>query len=829
MNVLLQRHWAIFRKNKRAFYSAVLFLGLFLLSLLSPFIANDKPLIVSYKGGYYFPLFTDYTDEFFGGSLPTMADYKDRFTVAEIEKNGFMVMPIIPFSYDTFDFELETQAPAAPSARHWLGTDDSARDLLARLLYGLRISILFGVLLTVFSSVIGLFVGAIQGYFGGKIDLFFQRFLEIWGSLPQLFILIIVSSLLLPSFWTLLIVLLLFSWTSLVGVVRAEFLRTRNFDYVKAAKVLGMSNARIIIRHILPNAMVSALTYIPFILSGAIVALTALDFLGFGLPAGEPSLGELVRQGKENLQAPWIGISTFVLLSVLLSCLIFVGEGVRDALDPYRTEPILKNKAKICSRKDENTALLSVKDLHIAFGDKEIVHGISFDIPKGKTVAFVGHSGSGKSVTALTILGLLAQASVNGSICFDGKELLSLSNEKMRRLRGRRIALVFQEPMTSLNPLHKVSHQIGEVLKLHFGKVSKERLNELLRLVELTETKRILNSYPHQLSGGERQRVMIAMALAGKPDLLIADEPTTALDVVTQKQILDLLKKIQKELSLSILFISHDKYVVSYMTDLVYRMQDGMLEFQKGKLATSLHLGRENIPHGKEVLNVRNLNVFYHKKQALKNLSFSLRQAETLGIVGESGCGKTTLAMALTRLIKSQGTITSKGSIQIVFQDPFSSLNPRMTIGKIVEEGLRYWHISKAERYKRASQILQKVGLEKMINSYPHQLSGGERQRVALARAIIVNPAVLVLDEPTSALDEKRRQEMISLLKRIQKDTRISYIFISHDMGSVRQMADRIIVLKKGEAIENGRTEDLFSAPKMAYTQTLIKDSYLME
>ena len=829
MNILQQKHWTTFRQNKRAFWAGILFLTLFVISLLSPIIANDKPLIVSYKGGYYFPLFVDYTDEFFGGTLPTSADYKDGFTVAEIEKNGFMVMPIIPFSYDTFDYGLKAPAPAGPSLRHWLGTDDSARDLLARLLYGLRISVLFGLLLTIFSSIIGLFVGAVQGYFGGKVDLFFQRFLEIWGSLPQLFILIIVSSLLLPSFWTLLIVLLLFSWTTLVGVVRAEFLRTRNFDYVKAAKVLGMSNVRIIIRHILPNAMVSALTYIPFILSGAIVALTALDFLGFGLPAGEPSLGDLVRQGKENLQAPWIGISTFVLLSVLLSCLIFVGEGVRDAFDPYRTEPVFKNKWKAQPQKVKPTALLSVRDLHIAFGSNEITHGISFDIPKGQTVALVGHSGCGKSVTALTILGLLPQTSAKGSICFDGQELLDLPEEKMRALRGRRIALIFQEPMTSLNPLHKVSHQIGEVLKLHFGKVSKERLKELLDLVELTETKRILNSYPHQLSGGERQRVMIAMALAGQPDLLIADEPTTALDVVTQKQILDLLKKIQKELPLSILFISHDKYVVSYMTKLIYRMRAGWLKFQGEKQAVFSHPNYAKVPLGEEVLNVRHLNVFYHKKQALKDISFSLRQGETLGIVGESGCGKTTLAMALTRLVKSQGTITAKGAIQIVFQDPFSSLNPRMTIGQIVEEGLRYWRISDTVRHKKAFKILQKVGLEKMMNYYPHQLSGGERQRVALARAIVVKPSVLVLDEPTSALDEKKRQEMITLLKQIQAETRISYIFISHDMASVRQMADRIIVLKNGQAIEERETENLFLFPEKAYTRTLIKDSYLTD
>lgn len=336
MSPLLKRKWHIFRQNRRAFISLMLFGVLFFLSMIAPLIANDKPLFVWYKGKVYFPVLTDYTDAFFGGTLPTYADYKDPYTIQEINKNGFMIMPVIKFSYDTINYDLQTPAPSKPSYQNILGTDDQARDVFSRLLYGLRISFLFGILLTLISSVIGILAGAVQGYFGGKTDLFFQRFLEVWGSMPQLFILIIVSSLLKPGFWTLLCILCLFNWTSLVGVVRAEFLRSRNLDYVKAAKVLGVGHFRIIYRHILPNALVSAITYIPFILSGSIVALTALDFLGFGLPPGEPSLGDLIRQGKENLSAPWLGLTAFVVLSLLLSCLIFIGEGVRDAFDPKK-------------------------------------------------------------------------------------------------------------------------------------------------------------------------------------------------------------------------------------------------------------------------------------------------------------------------------------------------------------------------------------------------------------------------------------------------------------------------------------------------------------
>ena len=308
------------------------------LSFFSEFIANDSPLIVSYKNKLYFPIFQTYTDADFGGDFPTPADYKDEFIVKNIEDNGWMIMPIIPFSFNTVDFLMKTPTPAPPSKQHWLGTDDEGRDILARILYGIRLSVSFAFVLTVISSIIGIIAGAIQGYFGGKTDIIMQRFIEIWESLPQLFILIIVASMFVPTFWSLLIILLFFSWTSLTGMVRAEFMRTRNFEFVKAAKVLGVSNWRIIYRHILPNAVVATITFVPFLISEAIVALTALDFLGLGLSHEYPSLGDLVRQGKDNLQAPWIGISIFVMLSTLLTLLIFIGEGVRDALDTRKEQ-----------------------------------------------------------------------------------------------------------------------------------------------------------------------------------------------------------------------------------------------------------------------------------------------------------------------------------------------------------------------------------------------------------------------------------------------------------------------------------------------------------
>lgn len=320
-------------KNKRGKASLFILTMIFVLSIFAEFIANDKPILLKYDNEYFFPIFKVYTDARFGGDFPTEANYKDEFIRKNIEQNGFMVMPIIEFSYNTVDYELNEPFPAAPSARHWLGTDEEGRDIVARLLYGVRLSFAFAFLLTLLSSLLGIFIGAIQGYFGGKTDIVMQRVIEIWESMPQMFILIIVASVFVPTFWTLLFILLLFSWTELTGMVRAEFLRARNFEYVKAAKAIGVSNFRIIWRHILPNALVATVTFVPFILAGAIVALTALDFLGLGLGHEYPSLGDLVRQGKDNLQAPWIGLSIFFVLSLLLTALIFVGEGVRDALD----------------------------------------------------------------------------------------------------------------------------------------------------------------------------------------------------------------------------------------------------------------------------------------------------------------------------------------------------------------------------------------------------------------------------------------------------------------------------------------------------------------
>jgi microcin C transport system permease protein len=359
-NALNQRRWNLFKANKRGFWSFWIFFGLFVLSLFAPLITNDRPFLVSYKGELLFPTLVEYPESKFGGFLAN-TNFRDPVNVDEISANGWMIWPPIHYSFNTVNTELPLPAPSPPASSlskdvacakyplkntdpqcmggnmNWLGTDDQGRDVVARLLYGYRVSVAFGLILTLCSSIIGIAAGAVQGYYGGWTDLLFQRFIDIWSSMPTLYLLIIIAAFVTPTFWLLLFILVLFSWTGLVRLIRAEFLRARNFEYVRAARALGLSNSKIMFRHLLPNAMVSAVTFMPFLIAGSVTTLTALDYLGFGLPPGSASLGELVAQGKNNIQAPWLGFTIFILMSTMLTLLVFIGEAVRDALDPRKT------------------------------------------------------------------------------------------------------------------------------------------------------------------------------------------------------------------------------------------------------------------------------------------------------------------------------------------------------------------------------------------------------------------------------------------------------------------------------------------------------------
>ncbi|MDG2242092.1 MAG: ABC transporter ATP-binding protein [Rhodospirillaceae bacterium] len=525
----------------------------------------------------------------------------------------------------------------------------------------------------------------------------------------------------------------------------------------------------------------------------------------------------------------------------------------------------------------EQNRVLSVKGLHVTFGDGdaavEAVRGVTFDLFRGETLALVGESGSGKSVTALSALQLLPTTAhfPSGEITMCGTPVIGASEEKMQRIRGDAVGIVFQEPMTSLNPLHSIEKQVGEVLEVHRGmdeEAVRTRVLELLDLVGLRDAEKRLSALPHELSGGQRQRVMIAMALALEPDILIADEPTTALDVTIQAQILSLLEDLQARLGMAILFITHDLSIVSRIADRVCVMKEGEIveqgdvdvifkdaahPYTQRLLEAQPRVGKphENIPE-EELVGTDDLKVWFPIKKgiirhtvdhvkAVDGVSFSLRPGQTLGVVGESGSGKTTLGLALLRLIESKGSIRLNGQriddlsrnnvrplrrqMQIVFQDPYGSLSPRLSVGQIIEEGLIVHDLEpdRNDRRARVADVLIDVGLNpKSIDRYPHEFSGGQRQRIAVARALVLQPKLLILDEPTSALDVSVQAQMVDLLHELQDRYGLTYLFISHDLRVVRALADEILVMKAGKIMERGAAIDVFDNPQEPYTQALL-------
>jgi microcin C transport system ATP-binding protein len=529
--------------------------------------------------------------------------------------------------------------------------------------------------------------------------------------------------------------------------------------------------------------------------------------------------------------------------------------------------------------------LLEVKDLSVAFRQGErvtlAVDRISFDIKKGETVALVGESGSGKSVTALSVMKLLPYPSAHhpsGAVRFNGRDLLPLSEEQMRHVRGNDITIIFQEPMTSLNPLHTIEKQIGEILLLHrgmTGALARARTLELLTQVGIPEPQTRLQSYPHQLSGGQRQRVMIAMALANEPDLLIADEPTTALDVTVQAQILKLLKDLQSRLGMAMLFITHDLGIVRKLADTVCVMKEGKI-VEQGPVETVFtapsHAYTRALlaaepkpdpaplqPDAPLVLEANDLKVWFPIRRgvlrrtvghikAVDGVNIAVRKGETLGIVGESGSGKTTLGLAILRLISSQGLICFMGKsitglkfrdmrpfrhdMQIVFQDPYGSLSPRMSVSDIVGEGLGVHqpNLSRQDREHRVIRALTEVGLDPETRfRYPHEFSGGQRQRIAVARAIVLEPTFIVLDEPTSALDMLIQAQIVDLLRDLQKRLDLTYLFISHDLRVVAALASRLMVMRHGKVVEEGPAAELFASPKSDYTRALFAAAFNLE
>ncbi len=529
--------------------------------------------------------------------------------------------------------------------------------------------------------------------------------------------------------------------------------------------------------------------------------------------------------------------------------------------------------------------LIKVEDLSVDFrGGGKITHAVkhvSFDIGRAETVALVGESGSGKTVTALSILKLLPYPSAShpsGKIWFKGENLMSLRDAALRSIRGNNVSMIFQEPMTSLNPLHTIEQQVGEILKIHRGlsdRAARERVLDLLGKVGIDDPKGRLASYPHQLSGGQRQRVMIAMALANEPDLLIADEPTTALDVTIQAQILDLLAKLKDEFHMAMLLITHDLGIVRKMADRVCVMNNGEI-VERG--ATQQIFASPRHPYTKHllasepkgapppanakaqtILEAKDLKVWFPIKRgflrsivgyikAVDGIDLAVKEGQTLGVVGESGSGKTTLGLALLRLVSSDGPIVYLGNridaydskrmrplrrhMQIVFQDPYGSLSPRLSVGQIIEEGLLIQNhgLSQDERNARVARALKEVGLDPALRDrYPHEFSGGQRQRIAIARALVLEPKFLILDEPTSALDVSVQAQIVDLLRELQRKHKLAYLFISHDLKVVRALANSIIVLRHGKVVEQGPARTVFAKPKTDYTKALLAAAFELQ
>ncbi len=527
------------------------------------------------------------------------------------------------------------------------------------------------------------------------------------------------------------------------------------------------------------------------------------------------------------------------------------------------------------------TPCLEIRNLSIDFlsykGKKNAVNNLSLSVPTGKTVCIVGESGSGKSVTALSILDLLSKEHTEkkGEIIFQGQDLHKISKQNLRSIRGNEISIIFQEPMTSLNPLHNIEKQIAESLYIHKNIKAKKARPQILKLLErvgIPNAEQRLNALPHELSGGQRQRVMIAIALANEPKLLIADEPTTALDVTVQKQILNLLKDLQKETNMTILLISHDLSVINYMADEVYVMKGGKIiehqktsdlfqspkkPYTKALLDANISDTLSPLPTQQPILlRAKNINVKFPIKKgllkrnhvflhAVNNISLQIYANETLGIVGESGSGKTTIGRALLRLQDCQGEIyfdkqnihnlkskslrTLRQEMQIVFQDPYGALSPRMSVKQIIAEGLTIHqpHLTTEDISNLVSQAVEDVGLPKdCLHRYPHEFSGGQRQRISIARSLILNPRLIVLDEPTSALDRSVQIQILTLLRKLQQTKKIAYLFISHDLNVVRSMAHRVMVMQNGYVVETGLCENIFNNPQQDYTKKLLKAAF---
>ena len=882
--------------------------------------------------------------------------------------------------------------PFRPVPGHPFGFDNAGRDVFALVLHATRIALTFGLLLTFASLLLGIVAGAVQGYFAGWADLAGQRFTEIWSALPFLYVVIFLGNAFGRSFGLLLVCYALFNWIGTAAYVRAEFLRLRGRPFVEAARVQGLRAGRIMLRHILPNALTPLVTLFPFLLVGAIGSLAALDYLGFGLPAGTPSWGELLQQAQGARGAWWLVLWPSFALFLVMLLGVFVGEGLRDAFDPRPSNALDREPrrakargARVQRQKTEDDGpsprgasphpadvsshaaasaseaapfpstqvldagtggeapVLSIEALRVSFdtaqGELRAVDGVSLALRRGETLGLVGESGCGKSVTAMSVLRLVPSPPgrlVSGSIRYRGRDLATLPLPELRRIRGGAIGMVFQDPMSALSPLRRVGPQLVEAVRLHQRVPRAEalrRAREALARCGIPNPDRCLREFPFRLSGGMQQRVMIAAALLSEPELVIADEPTTALDVTVQAQVLELLKTVRGP-DTALLLISHDMAVVRSVCERIAVMYAGRIVeegpadevFSRPRhpytaaLLTAMpsrHAPGERLPAipgslpsplalpagcrfaprcpraqpectkpdalcasgggkgahrwacldpmpadaartpspgsaatvatapdasrrtpARPMLSIHALTKKYPHVLALDGATFDLAPGETLAVVGESGSGKTTLARLVAGLERpTAGEILLDGAplpfdrprakrrdIQMVFQDPYASLNPRLRIGDLVTEGaFAHGLVDRAGRAALARELLVAVGLPpETAARHPHEFSGGQLQRISIARALALKPRLLLCDEPVSALDVSVQAQILNLLADLKRDRGPAMLFITHDLAVARSVADRVAVMAAGRIVELGPAARVFSAPEHPVTKALL-------
>lgn len=807
---------------------------------------------------------------------------------------------------------------ALPSAVHWLGQDEFGRDVLSRLLYGARISLSVAFATGAVAALVGITAGLAGGYFGGLAEILTVRLAEFMLAFPPILLALLVIAFTGPGTVTLIVTMATFYAPEFARIAYGEVRSVKQKEYVEAMHAVGAGPLRILSRTILPNIMAPLFVQFSLVVAAAIVVESGLSFLGLGIVPPTPSWGLMIRGARSYLELNPLAL-VWPCLAVVVTIFIVnsLCDAVRDVFDPRATgvKGLSFQRCRARDNRDEiasspDNMQLSVKGLRTDFatpnGAVTAVNGVSFDVRRGETVAIVGESGSGKSVTSLSIMGLLPEKSASvtaGQIEFATQsgqvlDLARLDDDTARTLRGRDMAMIFQEPMTSLNPVYRIGEQLSEAILAHSGCSKREARKlalDMLRKVHISDPERRLKQFPFELSGGMRQRVMIAMALAGKPKLLIADEPTTALDVTIQAQILELIRELQKEEEMSILFITHDMGVVAEIADRTVVMYKGeavesgptaeifenpthpytrallsavpklgtmetsdrparfpMIDRLTGLSQTPKELAVKIVDGERPLLQVRNLTTRFDIRggllstvrgriHAVENISFDLKAGETLALVGESGCGKSTTGRSVLRLLEPRaGSVMLDGvdvlaleeaelrrqrrKMQMIFQDPYGSLNPRLSVGAAIADPLTINGLkSPSEAMKTVAALLEKVGLEPdMATRYPHEFSGGQRQRICIARALALEPKLIVADEAVSALDVSVKAQVANLMLDLQAELGLSYLFISHDMAVVERVSHRVAVMYLGEIVEIGSRKSIFQNPQHPYTQRLL-------